>query len=66
VAVAIELGINYSYDKILLFLAGVELVYLLIITIARAYNNVLDNVGVVCCVLTECFSIAMPLVYRYL
>ena len=52
VTVTIELGINYSYDLLLLVLGGIEIVYLFITAFAQAYTKTLDNIGVICCVLT--------------
>ena len=45
-------------------MAIVEIIYLIISVLIRGYNTTLDNVGVVSCVLTECFAIGLPIASR--
>lgn len=42
----------------------VEVSYLIVAVVARGYKSVLDNIGVVSCVVTECLAIALPIASR--
>lgn len=60
------MGIIYSYDFLIYVLGIVELGYMVILIFFRGYTTILDNVGVVSCLITECFAIALPIISRSL